>query len=159
MFDRLWSKINKQSPDKCWEWTAWTNHKGYGKIKIQGKMKFSHRVVFEETFGPIHNGLYVMHICDNPKCCNPNHLKQGTLLENNQDRHRKGRTKANFLKGDKNIKAIISNDVALRIFNEAGSAKEVAAKLKVNAQLVSDIKIGKTWSWLTGKKYAPRKRQ
>ena len=122
-------------------------------------MKFSHRVVFEKVFGPIKNGLCVMHICDNPKCCNPKHLKQGTLLENNQDRQQKGRTKANFSRGSKNIKATISDDLALKIFNEVGTAKEVAAKFKTNAQLVSDIKIGKTWSWLTGKKYEPKKRK
>jgi hypothetical protein len=34
----------------------------------------------------------VMHVCDNPPCCNPAHLRVGTAAENNADRDRKGRT-------------------------------------------------------------------
>lgn len=37
------------------------------------------------------DGLVVMHICDNPKCINPNHLKLGTGIDNILDRQVKER--------------------------------------------------------------------
>ena len=41
--------------------------------------------------GEISEGLCIMHVCDNPRCCNPNHLRLGTVAENNQDCIDKGR--------------------------------------------------------------------
>ena len=35
----------------------------------------------------------IMHTCDNRICINPNHLKLGTVKENNKDRARKQRAK------------------------------------------------------------------
>jgi len=36
-------------------------------------------------------GKVVMHMCDNPSCCNPEHLALGTTWDNAQDRTVKGR--------------------------------------------------------------------
>lgn len=44
--------------------------------------------------GPIPEGYVVMHLCDNPPCANPEHLKAGTQNENIQDAVRKGRSNA-----------------------------------------------------------------
>ena len=35
--------------------------------------------------GPIPDGAVVMHMCDNPPCCNPDHLRLGTIEYNNTD--------------------------------------------------------------------------
>jgi hypothetical protein len=53
----------------------------------------AHRLAYTFTFGEIPDGLGVLHTCDNPPCCNPNHLWLGTQLENIADRHSKGRSK------------------------------------------------------------------
>jgi DNA-binding XRE family transcriptional regulator len=42
----------------------------------------AHRVAYEFGVGPIPDGLFVLHECDNPKCCNPAHLRVGTQAEN-----------------------------------------------------------------------------
>lgn len=40
----------------------------------------------------LNQGEIVRHKCDNPICCNPDHLLLGTQLENIQDRDKRGRT-------------------------------------------------------------------
>ena len=53
--------------------------------------KRANRMAWEETYGPIPDGLHVLHRCDNPPCCNPGHLFLGTHSDNNEDKARKGR--------------------------------------------------------------------
>ncbi len=52
----------------------------------------THRVAWEDANGPVPDGKCVLHKCDNPPCCNPEHLFLGTREENNADRDAKGRT-------------------------------------------------------------------
>lgn len=51
----------------------------------------THVAAWEATHGPVPKGLWVLHHCDNPICCNPGHLFLGTAADNTQDSWRKGR--------------------------------------------------------------------
>ena len=62
-----------------------------GVIVVNGLGRAVHRMAWEVAHGPIPDGLIVMHTCDNPPCCNPEHLKLGTHGDNNRDRIEKGR--------------------------------------------------------------------
>ncbi len=75
----------------CWEWQRSRNADGYGQICVNGRVERVHRVMYELKVGPIPEGKLVMHICDNPPCANPDHLRLGTDAENNADRDAKGR--------------------------------------------------------------------
>ena len=80
------------SPSVCWEWTGSKNKQGYG---YKGK-SLAHRVAYEVTRNrPIRPGYVIMHLCDNPSCCNPYHLKEGTQKENLRDASLKGRMPGN----------------------------------------------------------------
>lgn len=92
--ERLWSKVSKGTPNECWIWNGYRNKKEYGMMSLPGKGNgciLTHRAAWQITNGPIQNGLHVCHHCDNPPCCNPNHLFLGTNFENQQDCARKGR--------------------------------------------------------------------
>lgn len=90
--DRLWGRLDRLESG-CWEWTGSRNEDGYGVIQIAGSPTKAHRAAWVLSGrGPIPDGLLVMHACDNPPCCNPAHLRLGTVAENNADRHSKGRT-------------------------------------------------------------------
>jgi hypothetical protein len=53
----------------------------------------THRLAWEIKNGEIPNGLFVLHKCDNPACCNTDHLFLGTQKDNMQDALKKGRMK------------------------------------------------------------------
>lgn len=75
----------------CWYWVGWTNENGYGRINISGKMLFAHRYNYERYVGPISDGLFVLHKCDTPLCCNPDHLELGTNTDNMRQMLARGR--------------------------------------------------------------------
>ena len=95
---RLWEKIDRRGDHECWPWMACTGSNGYGQLSCGGRMRLAHRLVFECEFGPIPKGLFVCHSCDNPPCCNPEHLSIGTPKDNLRDAAQKGRTAS----GDRN---------------------------------------------------------
>ena len=81
----------EMNPGGCWEWYGPFDRDGYGKVKRHGKTLRAHRVSYEIHKGPIPPGLVLLHSCDNPSCVNPEHLRPGTVRDNNQDMLRKGR--------------------------------------------------------------------
>jgi hypothetical protein len=77
---RFWAKVNKSGD--CWTWNAYRLPAGYGYFKLNGKNKLAHRFAYEESKGPIPNGLTLDHKCKNTCCVNPEHLEAITLSEN-----------------------------------------------------------------------------
>lgn len=146
---RLWPKIAKMDPDKCWPWTASTNEHGYGTIKEGGKKGRSvlaHRAVYEDVFGPIPDGLNVLHRCDNPPCCNPGHLWLGTQSDNARDMHEKGRWKLNkSYDGEGNPAAKLTVKEVLEIRNASEPHDQIASRYGITASNVSVIKNRKSW--------------
>jgi hypothetical protein len=59
--------------------------RGYGHMYYRGRRWASHRLSWLLTRGLIPAGSVVMHKCDNPPCCNPDHLELGTDKQNMQE--------------------------------------------------------------------------
>lgn len=88
---------------------------GYAEMRFnnkRGKIGI-HRYIFELYNDLIHKGNVVRHMCHNPSCCNPNHLKQGTNKENSNDMVLAGRSLEQH--GSKNNCAILSEDEVYEI--------------------------------------------
>jgi len=80
-----------KNKDDCWLWTGPKNPKGYGQLKINGKMVAAHRFSWELINGPIPNGLFICHKCDVRNCVNPSCMFLGTLQQNQKDMALKNR--------------------------------------------------------------------
>jgi len=91
--DRFWEKVNKDTPNGCWEWTGAIMPFGHGQMGSgKGrKLILAHRFAWELENGPIPEGMEICHHCDNPRCVRVSHLFLGTHQENMADMHQKER--------------------------------------------------------------------
>jgi len=94
--NRFWSKVDVRDAGACWEWRASGTNDGYGQIRPAANLRqpgkiLAHRAAWELAHGPIPDGMYCLHRCDNPGCVNPAHLFLGTNDDNMADRQAKGR--------------------------------------------------------------------
>jgi hypothetical protein len=75
----------------CHIWQASLNPQGYGQMNFGGDVVRSHRLAWITRHGPIRQGLFVCHRCDDRRCCNPDHMFLGTHAQNQADRKAKNR--------------------------------------------------------------------
>lgn len=89
-----WVKARTIRSDGCWEWSGPRHPKdgrarGYDPLtRRTGNVA---RFVVAAMVGNLPAREFVMHLCDNPPCVRPSHLRLGTAKENAQDALHKGR--------------------------------------------------------------------
>jgi len=92
--DYLNQRLDKS--EGCWLWLRGKDKNGYGQCQAsfsarKHKVTRAHQLAYVAWVGLIPKGMFVCHSCDNPSCCNPDHLFLGTALDNNRDMVSKGR--------------------------------------------------------------------
>ncbi len=82
---KFWTRVKIKGLLDCWVWQGHCLSFGYGQARFDGKRQVAHRIAWQITYGPIPQGLFVLHKCDNPPCVNPTHLYVGTHTDNMRD--------------------------------------------------------------------------
>jgi hypothetical protein len=134
--------------DGCHVWTHGKNRLGYGVVKLPGKKKpgLAHRVALELKLGrEIGNGLCALHSCDNPPCCNPNHLREGTHVDNVNEKVGKGRQ--SILQGEAHGSSKLTDSQVRDIIRNANTytQQRISELYNISRPTISDILRGKSW--------------
>ena len=146
----------------CWEWTGVLNG-GYGHLSVHGKRILAHRFSLQQHLKrEIPSLLEVRHMCNNPPCINPEHLKEGTHSENMRDmvlsnRQAKGKSLSDRLvgiprpkiSGSKNGRAKLTEEDVANIRNSTESYAFLSSQYGVSRKNIGDILMHRTWKTLS----------
>jgi len=118
---------------------------GYGRIGIGQRPVLVHRLAWELAHGPIPDGLFVLHRCDNPPCVRLDHLSLGTQQDNMRDTVSRGR----HVRGDRVGTAKLTEAAVLEILQRYGTGgvtqKALAAEFGVRQSQIQAIVNGRAW--------------
>ena len=151
--ERFWKKVDRSGgKDACWLWLAGFRKKGqkYGAFYIRERKNNvpAHNIAFLLMNGYLSKGKIIMHSCDNPPCCNPAHLFEGTPKDNSDDKVKKGRQSKGLLHSLALMKNRPSgNSHYSRINPEKLARGETHGLAKLTPEIVMAIR----------KEYVPRK--
>jgi len=141
---------SKLNPDNgCIEWMNSRGRGGYGLFELNGKMHMAHKLSYQTHIGPVPDGLFVLHSCDNARCINPDHLHIGTHEDNMREMVERNRS----VRGEKHALSKLTTESVLRIVEGIKSGMttiELASEFNICRTTVSSIMQGTIWPHVTG---------
>ena len=138
--DYLVHKCTSTGTTPCWIWRWATDRRGYAQAS-DNKTALK---VGRALLGILGTDDIQMHICDNPPCVNPSHLRVGTHADNAADRDSKKRTAARARNGG--AKLTESDVVRIRSLIAAGETyASVASLYPVSVCQIGRIGRGECW--------------
>lgn len=158
MNKRFFEKVLIKAGDECWNWQGTKLKSGYGTTRVGTKKELVHRMMYRHTVGEIPENMVIMHTCDNPSCCNPNHLRLGTQKDNIHDMIQKGRANYVGMNGESNPNVTLSSNqvaeirslykgVQNRMRPRTGpTLKELATQFKIGVSQVKRIVSNESWN-------------
>ena len=151
--NRFYSKIKINELTGCYIYLGCKDKDGNGFFRLYRRNIRAHRLAWIlENNQEIPEGLCVCHKCDNPICCNPEHLFLATNQDNTKDRDNKGRNAY----GERNSGAKLNEKQILEILNIVktngnyrGLAVDLAKIYKIHRSQMWTIINRRTWKYLT----------
>jgi HNH endonuclease len=139
---RFWSRVEVRKDTQCWPWRYGLSESGYGEFLYctMGK-ESAHRVAYRIARGSIPAGMVIRHACDNPACCNPDHLELGTHADNVADRVERNRSAV----GENNGRAILNDTCVEHIRRSKFSTAALASHYEVHEDTIRAVREGRTW--------------
>ena len=139
----VFEQLESADPESCWVWPFHTQSAGYGQARWRGSDRQATRIVHEFAFGfPPPDDLFACHICDVPRCVNPNHVFYGTNAENLADM--RGKRRHAF--GGQNGRAKLSDEIVREIRGSAEAQDVLAERFGVDQSVISKVKSHKIWN-------------
>lgn len=144
---RAWafvSGIRVGAKGDCWEKEGHRDKNGYTSVSVGNRIVKSHRLVLSSILNRSLGQCFACHSCDNPPCCNPHHLWEGTPGENMDDKTAKGR--GSF--GEAVNTAKLSEEDVSNILRRAARGEmqlHIATSYNVSPGAVSCIVKRKSW--------------
>ena len=147
---RFWKYIDP-STDGCWNWHRKMEPRTYCTIKVDRSRcnRYVHHVSWEIHYGPIPDGLFVLHRCDNPRCVRPDHLFLGTNSDNMKDCSQKGRINGCTTMswhGELSPKSKLTWDAVTDIRTNGDSLTTLAARYGVTKGTIWKVRMNMVWS-------------
>lgn len=148
--ERLYHRIDTSDPDACWPFAGAKDADGYGWFSFApAKTRKAHRASAWLAGDDI-EGMVVLHLCDNPSCVNPGHLRVGTHLDNENDKDAKDRRPRG--EGHGGVKLSESNVREIVALVKAKEPRRVIAKkFGVSTALIDAIVAGRVWRHVVAK--------
>lgn len=155
--EKYWTKVAIAGPDDCWLWTDSLKGCKYGLFwdglsyrpnghpteVVSTRWGYIHRI------GPIPEGYWVCHTCDNPPCHNDAHWFLGTASDNQRDSVAKERNRTPDNRGHRHgmAKLTIKQVEEIRSRYAQGGIKqsELAIEFGILQQQVSRIVRKTSW--------------
>ena len=131
----------------CWVWKLSLDAQGYGQAVVNYERIKAHRLSYRAFVGPLTKGFGILHHCDNPACCNPKHLYEGTQARNMLDAKERGRMQGIHAGEGTNTAKLTWPDVD-RIREEAKQGHPLVAIAKeygMHSTTIGSLVAGKTW--------------
>jgi hypothetical protein len=127
----------------CHVWTSRKDKKGYGKIGYRKKYVSVHRLLWGFEKSPLEKSQWLLHTCDNPSCCNLDHLYIGTPKDNVRDMDcRNRRNVKNHRRGEKSNLAKFNEDQVkqiLKLHVNGMTGADIARKFSVTKETIYKI--------------------
>lgn len=79
------AKVLKRA-EGCWGWQGERHPRGYGQLTRKYGRVLAHRYSYTRWVGEIGEGLVIDHLCHNPECSRPDHLRAVTQKQNMENR-------------------------------------------------------------------------
>jgi hypothetical protein len=142
---RFWAKVDKSGA--CWTWKASFRRDGYGRMFTHSGVVAAHRLAWELTNGPVPDGRYVLHRCDNRACVRPEHLFLGDHAANMADMSAKSRHA--IVKGERHPRAKLTAEQVAEIRKLRSSGmllRELAARFGIGTSYAGEVARGDRWT-------------
>lgn len=134
--------------DDCLEWPYSKMRFGYGHLSVNSKFYPAHRYMCILAHGePPSPNMEAAHRCHNPPCCNPNHLRWATPIENHGDRIEAGTNNP----GEAAPSAFLTEEAVLDIRARVSAGEmqsSIAGEYRLTRQHVNEIVKRKIWKHL-----------
>lgn len=138
----------KLMPSGCIEWQFAKSKHGYGMISFYNRVVTANRLMLTLTQGLPETKSVAMHLCDNPPCINPEHLRWGSHKENTQDMLVKNRHRTVLHYGEKHGNAKLTQEAVTFIRKAYGpdrTQRYLAKLFGVGTTTIGNVLAHKIW--------------